>query len=212
VRREAGEPLEWIVGRVRFAGVDLDIRPGVFVPRPQTEELVRRAGASLPPQGRAADLCTGCGAVGAGLLALEPSVRVVCVDLDQVAARCARRNGLPAVAADLDTALRVGVFDLVTAVAPYVPSGELRLLPSDVQRYEPRGALDGGDDGLDVVRRVVRAAARLLRPGGSLVTEIGGDQDASLAPDLEGDGFTDVDTWRDDEGALRGLIATKRAS
>ena len=77
--------------------------------------------------------------------------------------------------------LRPGAFDLVTAVAPYVPTGALRLLPADVQRYEPRRALDGGTDGLDLVRRVVEAAARLLRPGGWLLVEVGGDQDAALA-------------------------------
>ncbi|MEY2435332.1 MAG: release factor glutamine methyltransferase, partial [Acidimicrobiaceae bacterium] len=96
-------------------------------------------------------------------------------------------------------------FDLVTAVAPYVPAGELRLLPADVQRYEPRLALDGGADGLDLVRRVVAAAQRLLRPGGWLLVEVGGEQDEALSQALEAAGFDRITPWRDSDGDLRGL-------
>jgi release factor glutamine methyltransferase len=94
-------------------------------------------------------------------------------------------------------------FDVVTAVAPYVPTGELRFLPADVQRYEPRRALDGGVDGLDLVRRTITAAARLLRPGGWLLIEVGGDQDEVLATIVDA-AFDRVTPWRDDEGDLRG--------
>ena len=100
-------------------------------------------------------------------------------------------------------------FDVVTAVAPYVPTGDMRLLPADVQRHEPRVALDGGGDGLDLVRRVVGAASRLLRPGGWLVLELGGDQDAKLAPSLEAHGFGETESWRDDDGDLRGIAARR---
>jgi release factor glutamine methyltransferase len=88
-----------------------------------------------------------------------------------------------------------------------VPSGELRLLPADVQRYEPRLALDGGADGLDLVRRVVTAAARLLRPGGWLLTELGGDQDQPLRPALAAAAFGSLTTWSDQDGELRGVAA-----
>jgi len=212
-RRERGEPSAWITGTVVFGGRSLRIDSGVFVPRDQSQELARRAAAVLPDAGRALDLCTGAGAVAAHLRAEVPTATVVGVDLDRRAAACARRNGVFAVVADLDTAIRPATtFDVVTAVAPYVPTGDLRLLPADVQRYEPRRALDGGADGLDVVRRVVAAAARRLRPGGSLFIEIGGTQDVALAPTLAAHGFGVVTTWRDDDGDLRGLAARATGS
>jgi len=204
LRREQGEPLAWITGSVVFCGRTLHLTRGVYVPRIQTEELARRAAALLPGEGRAVDLCTGAGAVAAHLIASVPTAAVIGVDVDWRAAACARRNGVPAVVADVDAPLRTG-FDVVTAVAPYVPTGHLRLLPADVQRYEPRLALDGGSDGLDLVRRVVSAASRLLRPLGWLLVEIGGEQDAALG--LEAAGFTTVTPWTDDDGDLRGVAA-----
>jgi release factor glutamine methyltransferase len=210
-RRETGEPLAWLTGTTAFAGRPLRVAPGVYVPRPQTEVLAQRAAAVLPRGGRALDLCTGAGAVAAHLRAVDPSAVVLGIDLDPKAAACARANGVPAVAADLDAAVHAdGTIDVVTAVAPYVPSDEVQLLPSDVQRYEPRRALDGGADGLDLVRRVVDAAARLLRPGGSLLLELGGDQATVLVPALDAAGFTDVSPWHDEDGDLRGLVARTR--
>ena len=115
---------------------------------------------------------------------------------------------MPTLVADLDAPLRPGGrFDLVTAVAPYVPTGDLRLLPADVLRHEPRLALDGGAGGLELVGRVIEAAARLLRPGGWLLIEVGGDQDRLLVPTLEAAGFVRVEPWRDDDGDLRGIAA-----
>jgi release factor glutamine methyltransferase len=206
-RRERGEPLAWITGSVEFCGHIVHVDSGVYVPRPQSEELARRAAALVSPGGRALDLCTGSGAIAVHLMAAEPSATVVGVDTDEVAARCARRNGVRALLADLDGAVRAGVFDVVTAVAPYVPTSAMRLLPADVQRYEPRAALDGGDDGLHVVRRVVAAAARVLRPGGWLLVEVGGDQDRGLRAALTDHGFADASSWCDEDGDLRGVAA-----
>ena len=92
-------------------------------------------------------------------------------------------------------------------MAPYVPTQELRLLPTDVQRYEPRLALDGGDDGLDLVRRIVASAARILRPGGWLLIEVGGEQDRAVRSTLIESGFSPGTPWFDDDGDLRGLAA-----
>jgi release factor glutamine methyltransferase len=206
-RREQGEPLPWITGRLRFCGRPLQVDPGVYVPRFQSEELARRAATLLAGGSRAADLCTGAGAIAASLLAAAPEAAVVGVDVDPRAVACARRNGVPAVVGDLGEPLRRRAFDVVTAVAPYVPTRGLRLLPADVQRYEPRLALDGGPDGLDLVRAVVDSAARLLRPGGWLLIELGGEQDRALSPALAGAGFGPVTTWSDQDGALRGLAA-----
>jgi len=205
-RRENGEPLAWITGALRFCGQTLHVAPGVYVPRIQSEELARRAVELLPAGGRAVDFCTGAGAVAAHLSRQVPAATVIGVDVDVRAARCARRNGIRVVVADLDRPLgRDRDFDLVTAVAPYVPTGELRLLPADVQRYEPRVALDGGEDGLDLVRRIVAAATRLLHVGGWLLLELGGSQDCDLARPLAVAGFAPPDPWWDEHGDLRGL-------
>jgi len=207
-RREQGEPLPWITGTTRFCARTIHVDAGVYVPRFQSEDLARRAAAVLPAHGRAVDLCTGAGAIAAHLRASVPRSVVIGVDVDTRAVACARRNGVLAVVGDVDAPLRERAFDVVTAVAPYVPTDELAYLPADVQRHEPRLALDGGDDGLAVVRRVVGAAERLLRPGGWLLTELGGDQDVRLATALEP--FTRVAPWYDDEGDLRGIAALRR--
>jgi release factor glutamine methyltransferase len=206
-RRCQGEPLEWIVGFGRFCGREIVVAGGVYVPRVQTEELATRAAWLLPPGGRAADLCGGTGAVADHLRASVARAEVVTTDVDARAAECARRNRVPAVVCDLGAALRPGAFDLVTAVPPYVPTPDLQFLPSDVQRWEPRSALDGGPDGLTVLRRVVTGAARLLKPGGWLVVEVGGEQDGGLGPDLAAAGFGPARSWHDGEGDLRGLAA-----
>ena len=209
-RRQRGEPLPWIVGSTMFAGRRLHIAPGVYVPRPQSEDLARRAAARLPKRGAAIDLCTGSGAIAGHLMAKAPSASVVGVDLDPIAAACARTNGVLAVVADLEALpFRDGTADVVVAVAPYVPTAEVAFLPADVQAYEPRAALDGGADGLDLVRRVIAAARRLLRPGGWVLTEIGGDQDERLAAVLIDAGFCNVEVWHDEDGDLRGIAAER---
>jgi release factor glutamine methyltransferase len=164
----------------------------------------------LRTAGTAVDLCTGSGAVAAWLQFGHPDAFVIGVDVDLAAVRCAASNGVRGLVGDLATPLHAsGVVDVITAVAPYVPTADRALLPSDVQRHEPVRALDGGDDGLDVVRRVVAHAARLLRPGGHLLLELGGDQDVALAPDLARHGFISSESWDDDDGDVRGVIARR---
>lgn len=211
-RRERGEPPAWITGTTSFCGRSLHVVPGVYVPRAQTEELAHRAAALLPSGGRALDLCTGTGAIAAHLGATVPTATVIALDLDPRAAACARRNGVMAVAADLAEPLRAaGAFDVITAVAPYVPTGAIELLPSDVQRYEPRAALDGGVDGLAVVRRILDSARTLLRPDGWLLLEVGGDQLEALAHDgLRTDAGL-IDAWADEDGDLRGIVVPRSA-
>jgi release factor glutamine methyltransferase len=212
-RREDGEPLAWIVGRATFCGRTIRIDPGVYVPRPQTEDLARKAARLLPAAGRAIDLCCGSGAVAAHLRAARPDATVIGVDLDPLAAACALGNRVPAVVGDVDAPLRAErTIDVVTAVPPYVPEPELAFLPSDVRRHEPRRALDGGADGVDVVRRVIAGAGRLLRPGGWLLIELGGRQDGLVAGDLSAAGFEAPIAWRDVEGDLRGVVAQRRAT
>jgi release factor glutamine methyltransferase len=207
-RREQGEPLAWITGFQMFCGRRVRVGHGVYEPRPQSEELARRAAGVLAATGGpAADLCTGSGAVAHHLMVVAPKVAVVATDLDARAVACAQSNGVLTVQADLADPFRDGAFRLVTAVAPYVPTAALGLLPPDVRRYEPRPALDGGRDGLEIVRRVITSAQRVLRPGGWLFLEIGGDQGPEAASILASSGWSDISTWTDEERDLRGLSA-----
>lgn len=141
------------------------------------------------------------------LVSARPAAAVVGSDIDPRAAACARRNGVSAVVADMDRGLASRAFDVVCAVTPYVPTSAMDLLPADVIRYEPSAALDGGADGLDNVRRLAAGSARLLRLGGWLLTEIGGDQDMLVEQILTASGFAQPTFWRDEEGDLRGVAA-----
>jgi release factor glutamine methyltransferase len=188
-RRVAGEPLEQIVGWASFCGVRIAVEPGVFVPRRRTEFLVRRAvvlarrarrpgRVHAPPRTVVVDLCCGSGAVGAALAAALDGAELHAVDVDPASVRCARRNlaahGGRVYEGDLGAtlpALLRGRVDLVVANPPYVPTEEIGLLPPEARIHEPRVALDGGADGLDVQRRVIAAAPSLLAPGGHLLVE-----------------------------------------
>jgi release factor glutamine methyltransferase len=209
-RRLVGEPLSWITGWVRFCDVRVLVEPGVFVPRPQTEALARRAVALLPPDGIAVDLCTGSGAVAAVLGSARPRANVIATEVDPAAAACARRNGVEALLGDLDgplsPALR-GRVDVVTAVVPYVPTEELHLLPRDVLAHEPRRALDGGPRGTMMLERAARAATRWLRPGGSVLMELGGEQADELATTMADAGLSAIHVHSDDEGRDRAIEA-----
>jgi release factor glutamine methyltransferase len=211
-RRSAGEPLAWLVGSTVFCGERLAVCPGVFVPRPQSEALALEAVSRLPRRGLAVDLCTGCGAVAVALSRARPEARVLATEVDPVAAACARGNGVDIYAGDMAAPLPTSVHgrvDVVTAVVPYVPSDELRLLARDVVAYEPRRALDGGADGTDLLRRAVVEAAVLLRPGGSLLLELGGRQADLLGPVLAEHGYSEVRLLLDEEGDLRGLACRR---
>lgn len=176
--RERGEPLEHIVGWVDFAGQRLRLGPGVFVPRPRSEFLVDAAAEALEPTGVLLDLCSGCGAIGLAVASRVPAP-VHLGELDPVARSWAAVNAAGRAqvhAADLfdgvPDALRRTV-TVITVVAPYVPSDEVALLPHEARDHEPLRALDGGDDGLDVLRRITAAAGQWLAPNGVLLAEVG---------------------------------------
>jgi release factor glutamine methyltransferase len=209
-RRLDGEPLAWITGRTSFDGLDLRIDPGVYVPRWQSLELARRAVARLPEEGTAVDLCTGSGAVALCLQRARPRARVAATDADSRDVACARANGVDAVLGDLFDPLPhelLGAVDVVVAVTPYVPTRALRLLPRDTLAHEDVAHYDGGADGTAVMARVAARAPAFLRPGGSLLLEIGGDQAEALRPLLRGLGYSGVETWADDDGDVRGIQA-----
>lgn len=179
-RRAAGLPLEQVVGWAEFCGLRVAVEPGVFVPRRRTELLVRKAAAHLSPGTVVVDLCCGSGAVGAALASMDGSIELHAGDIDPVAVRCARRNVDRVYEGDLFDALPGslrGRVNLLAVNAPYVPSAEVALLPREARLYEPRVALDGGADGLDVLRRVIAAAPEWLTPGGRVVTEASESQE-----------------------------------
>lgn len=157
-----------MLGWVDFAGVRVDVDPGVFVPRPQTAAIALTA-ASLRPS-IALDLFAGSGAIAAVIAARDPAARVVACELHVTG--CLRRNVREVHESDVDDGVPVeleGRVDVLTANVPYVPTGELQYVPHD---GEPVDALDGGPDGLDWIRRVVEIAPRWLAPGGTLLVEV----------------------------------------
>ncbi|QDY80873.1 putative protein N(5)-glutamine methyltransferase [Streptomyces qinzhouensis] len=204
--RAAGRPLEHIVGWAEFAGLRISVDPGVFVPRRRTEFLVRRAVALAPAGAVVTDLCCGSGALGAALAAGVTGAELHAADIDPAAVRCARRNVLPfggrVYEGDLYAPLPAGLrgrVDVLLANVPYVPTEEIGLLPAEAREHEARVALDGGTDGLDVLRRVAAGAVGWLAPGGRLLFETGERQaeraldivaDAGLSPAVE-----HSDTW-----------------
>lgn len=181
-QREAGVPLEQILGWVEFCGLRVAVAPGVFVPRRRTELLVREAVAVTAPGSVVIDLCCGCGAIGLAVHAAVGDVELHASDVDPAAVGCAGRN-LAAVGTvyegDLFAALparlrgRVGT---VTANVPYVPSDGIATMPREAREYEPRVTLDGGADGLDVLRRVAAEAPSWLQPGGHVLLETSASQ------------------------------------
>jgi release factor glutamine methyltransferase len=197
-RRAAGLPLEQVLGWAEFCGMRVAVDPGVFVPRRRTEFLVHQAAALARPGSVIIDLCCGVGAIGAALAAAVPGAQVHAADIDPAAVRCARRNltrghvyqgdlyqPLPA---DLP-----GRVSILVANVPYVPTEEIRFLPAEARAHEPRTALDGGPDGLGVLRRVAAGAPAWLAPGGHLLIETSDRQaphaaaafaEAGLAPEV----------------------------
>ncbi|MEV0387377.1 putative protein N(5)-glutamine methyltransferase [Nonomuraea sp. NPDC050643] len=197
-RRVAGEPLEHVLGWAEFCGLRVAVEPGVFVPRPRTGFLIDQAAALA---GRVAgtpvvlDLCCGTGAMGAALAARLERAELHAADLHPAAVRCARRNlpGAHVYEGDLYEPLPAtlrGRVDLLITSPPYVPSGSVGLLPPEARLHEPLMALDGGDDGLDVVRRVIAGAPDWLAPGGHLLVETSERQAAPTADAVAGAGLT----------------------
>lgn len=210
-RRVMGEPLAWITGVSMFCGLKINVDRDVYVPRWQSETLARRASERLPHQGTAIDLCTGSGAIAKTLLTKRPLSRVVASDLDHRAVRCAESNGVDVYEGDLFATLPrdlKGSVDVIVGVVPYVPTHSLSMLPRDTFAFESFLSYDGGEDGTDVIRRVVASSPRFLRPGGALLLELGGDQAEFIQDDLRKWDFEEVQVFADDDGDVRGIEAT----
>lgn len=219
-RRVAGEPLEWVLGWADFGtedgeGVRVAVGPGVFVPRARTIELALAALDLLPDVGVAVDLCCGSGAVTAFLHAHRPGVDYHAADVDPVAVACARDN-LPfaeVTAGDLFAALPEhlrGSIDVLTANTPYVPSEMVALMPPEARDHEPLHTLDGGSDGLALLRRTAAGAPGWLRPGGSVLIEISESQYDAARAAFEGAGL--VVSARIDPDGTTVIIGTSGTS
>jgi release factor glutamine methyltransferase len=219
VRRASGEPVAWITGTKEFVGLDFEVGPGLLVPRADTETLVEAAlelWPSLPvPVGhrpRVADVCTGTGCVAVGVAALAPSATDVwACDVSPVAVATAQRNadrllspprGVTVVSSDLMEGLG-GPFDLVVSNPPYLTPEETAQRVGPCGWKEPALALDGGGDGLDLVRRLVVQARQKLVAGGWLLMEAAGPQRGAILELLVREGFVDGRVWPDLAGVDR---------
>ena len=195
-RRIAGEPLEHILGWAEFCGLRIAVEPGVFVPRRRTEFLVQQVAALARPTCVVVDLCCGSGAIGVALLQRMPDIELYATDITSAAVQCARRNladRARVCQGDLYQALPsdlAGRTDLVVCNAPYVPTDAVEYMPSEARLHEPLPALDGGTDGLDVLRQVIVEATHWLTPGGHLLVEIGEDQSENVADVFSSSGLT----------------------
>ncbi|CAN5537823.1 putative protein N(5)-glutamine methyltransferase [soil metagenome] len=214
-RRVAGEPLEYVVGWAEFCGIRMVVEPGVFVPRHRTELLVEEAARLVPP-GRpvVVDLCCGSGALGAALAA-RCDVDLYAADVDPAAVRCARVNVADArgrvFTGDLFEALPTdlrGRVRVLLANVPYVPTDAIALMPPEARDHETRATLDGGPDGLDLMRRVSAGALEWLAPGGTVLLESSDRQADAMSSALRADGLEPRVVRSDDLGAT---VVTGRA-
>jgi len=177
-QRVSGLPLEHVIGWAEFCGIRIGIDPGVFVPRPRTEFLVKQALTLIHPEDVVVDLCCGSGAVGIGLANTMDKIELHATDIDNTAVQCARRNITPIggyvyegdLYEPLPSILK-GRVNILIANAPYVPTKAIELLPQEARLHEALVALDGGLDGLDIQRKVAESAKFWLAPGGHLLVE-----------------------------------------
>jgi release factor glutamine methyltransferase len=222
-RRRASEPIAYILGRREFFALPMVVDKRVLIPRPDTEILVETALRRTHERhlyGRMLDLCTGSGCVAIAFAKERPTWRVSAVDLSTDAAAVARENvqragvvhNVSVLEGDLFAALPEGAqFELITANPPYIPSAEIETLDADVRDFEPRLALDGGADGLHVMRRLIGQALDYLSPGGLLALEGGFDQAPAVEALLEASGFREIVRSKDLAGVER-VVSGRRSA
>jgi release factor glutamine methyltransferase len=207
-RRRLGEPVAYLLGEREFYGIALRVDARVLIPRPDSERLVEVAlerTRARSMSGRALDLCTGSGCVAIAFARQRPTWNVtasdISVDALELATENAHRTGairnLRLLQGSLFAAVGGQRFDLITANPPYIATAELETLPVDVRDFEPRLALDGGADGLDLVREIAAQAPSQLAKGGVLALEIGADQGPATLAILEAHGYQELQLAKD---------------
>ena len=220
-RRLAGEPVAYIIGEWEFYGLPLDISRDVLIPRADTEVLAEQAILAARAAGEGArvlDLCAGSGCVGLAVAANAPNCRAVLADVSEEALKICRqnirRNDLNArvtcVQADARQAppAMLWDFDVIACNPPYIPTGDIDGLDPSVRDYEPRLALDGGDDGLDFYRDIAEKWRTALRLGGVLLFEVGIGQASGVEQILSRCGYEDIETFQDTGGIWRVVKGT----
>lgn len=221
-RLEKREPLQYILGTARFYGMDLHVEPGVLIPRPETEDLVRQiTDDNSAPDLHVADLGTGSGAIAIALSRYLPFSVVDAIDISPTAVSVARDN-----ATDLHCS-RVNIqhadmtrwqpaeasYDIVVSNPPYIDESERDGMDANVKDYEPAQALFVPDsDPLIFYRAIAREAIKALKPGGGLYLEINPRHADELTAMLRNDGYTDIQAWRDIQGMYRYIKARKPLS
>lgn len=222
-RRSAREPLQLLLGTTPFCSATLDLEPGVFLPRPETEGLVEAVLRAIHAEsGRLLELGTGTGAIAIAILHALPEWKGDAVDRSQQAVRLARKNGsrngvsgrLHVIEGDFrdvpSLRLPVSDYDLVVSNPPYIRSADLPGLMPEVRDHDPIEALDGGPDGLDALRDLGRGIPLWLRPGGLLAVEIGADQ-ADDSQELMRPHLAEMRVLPDLAGRPRILLGTRRS-
>ncbi|AKT36778.1 peptide chain release factor N(5)-glutamine methyltransferase [Chondromyces crocatus] len=220
-RRRAGEPVAYLLGVREFYGRLFRVDRRVLIPRPDTEILVEvglAATRHIALCARVLDLCTGSGCVAISLGKERPTTRVLGIDLSEDALVVARENALRLGAVNVGFlqsnrfgSLAAGArFDLITANPPYVSDADMEELAPDIRDYEPRLALEGGRDGLNVARAIIEEAAPWLAPGGVLAMEVGAGQAEAAAALFERAGFDEIKRTRDLGGHERVVSGVRR--
>jgi release factor glutamine methyltransferase len=216
-RRAAAEPVAYLVGHREFFSIDFLVRPGVLIPRPDTEILVMAALDVLKPiqRPRVLDLCTGTGCVPIAIAQNHPSAEFSAVELHEIPFHVARENvsrhglegRITVLKGDLFSPLPAGCrFDVITSNPPYVTRDEIPKLAADVRDHEPRTALDGGQDGLDVIRQIVEQSPSFLNEGGWLMFELSPEQADAALELLRQRGFQETTIRYDLAGQARVAI------
>lgn len=214
-RRMSREPVAYLIGRREFYGRDFVVVPGVLIPRPETEGLIDEALRHTQPDTpmRVLDIGAGSGCVAITLSLERPRLAVTSTDVSDAALTVARQNAT-ALGADVtfvhaDLFPDGGPWDLIVSNPPYVPERDRSDLMSDVRDHEPALALFGGEDGLDVVRRLVTGVASRLRTGGVLCIEVGAGQQTAVTALLLAAGFGNVE-WRHDLQGIPRIVSARR--